>query len=91
MPPDVRARGDALDGVADVLGQLLLGAHDRAGGGLGRGHELVDVDADAVDARLAGGLEHAVAGLARDLEHDVDLGVLGQQLLGDGLAARPGR
>ncbi len=29
--------------------------------------------------------EHAVAGLACDLEHDVDLGVLSQQLLGEGL------
>ncbi len=36
---------------------------------------------------VAGGLEDAVAGLAGDLEHDVDVGILGQQLLGDGLAA----
>ncbi len=70
----VRAGRDALDGVGDVLGQLLLGADDRAGGRLRGGEELVDVHADAVDARVAGGLEDAVAGLAGDLEHDVDVG-----------------
>ena len=38
----------------------------------GYGQALVDVDADAVDAGGAGGVEDAVAGLAGDLEQDVD-------------------
>ena len=57
----------------------------------GYGQDLVDVDADAVDARVAGRLEDAVAGQAGDLEEDVDAGVLAEELLGERLAARPGR
>ena len=42
----------------------------------GIGLVLVDVDADGVDAGGAGGVDDAVAGQARDLEHDVDARVL---------------
>jgi hypothetical protein len=76
------------DGVVHVLRQLLLGADDRALRGLGGGDVLVDIDADGVDAGVAGCLQHAVAGEAGDLEHDVDVGILRQQLLGEGLATR---
>ena len=73
------------DRVRDVLGQLLLGADQGAGGRVRGGQVLVDVHADAADAGVAGGLEHAVAGLAGDLEDDVDVGILLHELLGEGL------
>ena len=63
---------------------LTIGAR----GCLRGGEVLVDVDADGVDAGVTGCLQHAVAGEAGDLEHDVDVGILRQQLLREGLAAR---
>ena len=45
-----RAVLDAHDRVRDVLLELLLGADHGALGRVGRGDELVDVDADGVDA-----------------------------------------
>ena len=51
------------------------------GARFGRLDRLVDVDADAVEVRVAHGLERALAGEARDLEDHV--GVLVDELLGD--------
>src|SRR3990170_930480 len=76
------------DGVGDGLGQLLLGAGDDALGAVRGGQPLVDVDADAVDARLLDRLQHAVTGLAGNLEHHVDVLILLKQLIGKGLARR---
>ncbi len=82
----VLARRDPLDGGLDGVGELLLSTGDGALRGLGGGDELVDIHADRPDAGVAGSLQHAVAGLAGDLEEDVDIGILGQQLLRQGLA-----
>ena len=63
------------------VGEVLLGARQDAGL---RGRVrlvLVDVDADGVDARRAGGVDDAVAGQAGDLEDDVDARVLLDELL----------
>ena len=76
---------DLLMSVGDSEGELLLSAGDRALRGVRIGQRLVDVDADAVDARVAGRIEDAVAGLAGDLEEDVGL-VLGDELLAEVLA-----
>src|SRR5690349_8730223 len=57
------ARGRLDDHVRDVLLELLLSAHHDALVVLRGRDELVDVDADAVDARIAGSLERTVAGL----------------------------
>src|SRR5947207_11224400 len=66
--------GDPDDRLVDRILDVLLGARDdaRVAGSTDR-EPLVDVDADAVDLRGAGGLEDAVAGLAGGLEEDVRL------------------
>ena len=49
---------------------------------------LVDVDAEPVDAVLDDRVQHAVAGLAGDLEQDVNVRVHLEELIGEGLAGR---
>ena len=78
------AGGLAEDRRLDGVLQLLLGAGDQARGDGRDGQGLVDVDADAVDLRGAGGLEGALAGQPGDLEDDVR--ALLDLLLGDRLA-----
>ena len=67
------AGGELLDDRPGRQLEVLLGARHDALGGVRVRDGLVDVDADAVDVGVTGGVEDAVAGLAGDLEQDVDL------------------
>ena len=59
---------------------------------LGSREVLVDVDADGRRSSAShAACEHAVASLAGDLEHDVDVLVLAEQLLRRTPCRRPGR
>ena len=51
---------------------------------------LIDVNADAVDARRAGRLEDAVTGVTGHLEHDIRARELCQELLGERRCPAPG-
>ena len=60
-----RAADDGLDVLLGRIGELLLRARDDAARSVRVGLVLVDVDADAVEAGVAGGVEDAVARSAR--------------------------
>ena len=76
-----------LEGVGHRELEVLLGAGQEARCGVRVGQELVDVDTDALDVGRARRVEDAVAGQAGDLEQDVDVLVLGEEVLGERLAA----
>src|SRR5437773_1113650 len=63
---------EALDPVPDRDLQVLFGAGDDAGLGIGKRQVLIHVNADAVDFRAACGAERAGAGEAGHLEDGVD-------------------
>ena len=86
MPASSVPRGLRLERVGHGELEVLLGAGQEARCGVRVGQELVHVDADALDVRGAGGVEDAVAGQAGDLEQDVDVLVLGEEVLGERLA-----
>src|SRR5258706_10476842 len=81
-----RAARDRLERRGHRQLEVLLGACQQARTGIGIRVELVDIDADAEDLRRAGGVEDAVTGETGDLEQDVDILVLGEEVLGERLA-----